>query len=202
MLSGLTHLPEGQLIEGVRLDRIKVRARDIELQPSRGPLEKLDGPDVPSWVWSAKPDRSVLDLSANKFSGRAVTRPNVYAMDGEVGFNITGLEFDAETVRAYFDLDAAPSDRPPVAPATPDTTRVPVVGRQRETEKWEAVALALIRLAADGRLDLNASDGFKRQSHLRQAILDDPDVARLDVKDETIKPFVRKVWYAVVELPA
>jgi hypothetical protein len=73
-------------------------------------------------------------------------------------------------------------------------------GKPRESAKWDAVIVALARLANDGKLDRAIEGAFKSQADLRRAILDDPTVAALDVKEETIRATIRKVWLSVVEV--
>jgi len=68
----------------------------------------------------------------------------------------------------------------------------------RASEKWDAVIVAIARLANEGRLDPNIDSSFRSQAEMRRAILDDADVAPLGVSEETIKVTVQKVFKALL----
>lgn len=71
-------------------------------------------------------------------------------------------------------------------------------GAPRASEKWDAVIVAIARLANEGRLDPNIDSSFRSQAEMRRAILDDADVAPLGVSEETIKVTVQKVFKALL----
>ena len=107
-----------------------------------------------------------------------------------------GVQFRADQIRGRFVRTSTDSyAAPPIVVSPPQKH---VGGAPRDSEKWNAVTVAIARLANEGRLDRSLPTRFTSQAAMRSAILDDADVAILGVADETIKPLVRKVWNALL----
>ncbi|MEJ7926363.1 hypothetical protein WG908_06270 [Sphingobium sp. AN641] len=143
---------------------------------------------VPKEFWQA-----TLRLAGSEFRNWP---GNCFRYRGAVGasgypnpIEVIGVEFDLTEARKFLGL-SGPKAEPSIAPDTLKSRG----GAPRESEKWDAVVVALVRMANDGRLDRSLDSRFKTRAALRQAILDDVAVARLDVKDETIKPLIAKIF--------
>jgi hypothetical protein len=113
------------------------------------------------------------------------------------GIDYSAVEFDQIALEVL--IRSTPSERAEQKRGATD--KKAAGGAPRKTELWDAVAIALARLAMDGALDRASGECVQTQAQLRRRILDDPDVAELGARDETLKPFVRKVWYAIIEPP-
>ena len=114
-----------------------------------------------------------------------------------------GVMFCAEDLERLTGL--IPSVRTPAAPRPASAEQANAVapaksrgGAPRESEKWDAVTLAIARLANEGRLDKALDERFKTQADMRRAILDDQDVAALGMSEDTLTPLVRKVFNALL----
>ena len=109
----------------------------------------------------------------------------------------SGLEAKVELFGVQFaELDIL-SMRPSAPPsARPSELNLPKGrgGAPRDSEKWDAVTLAIAQLANEGRLDRTLPQRFSSQSEMRRAILDSAALVGFDAKEETIKPLVAKVF--------
>jgi len=185
------------IIEAARLGKLRGRAdrADLSYQIYDGwQGERHDDWEIEEWVWTESEVRN-LDVSG---MGRYWTRlfgPDAFpAADGWLEINLSGLSFEEEGLVSYFGLQKQ-------AAAQPSRRAANRGGAPRESQKWDAVTLAIARLANAQKLDRNMECRFRNQAEMRQAILEDPDVAKFGaedaksgVKDETIKALVRKVF--------
>jgi hypothetical protein len=71
------------------------------------------------------------------------------------------------------------------------SSRKGIGGAKRKAEGWDALTMALVELALDGRLK-----GFKSQVELRAELL---HLINLGLSEDAIKPLVSQIWNKFVE---
>lgn len=199
-----TTLMQNNRFEGLRkrcaLGKLKARAEVLLVVPHTGREYRMDDETLPAWVfadhqgltsklvvWSGQYIR--LDQRGPGLSIRRLCDPEGRAI---VKIEVVGLHFCREQIAA---LVPKPVGTEAVVRAVASSSKG---GRPRDSDKWDAVTVAIARLANEGRLDPGMDASFRSQADLRRAILDDPDVAALDVSEDTLKPLAKKVFVALL----
>jgi hypothetical protein len=176
-----------------------VKGRADAVAGARWPAGEDGKIAIPNEFWEAIRTLSgsqYRDWQAGIFKFRRAAGANMYLNP----IDVIGVEFDMATVRKALGV----TDAPPLSGGTSDL-RLKLLasdagadrakgGAPRDSDKWDAVTLALVSLSNDGKMDRGLDTRFKSAAEMRRAVLDDPGVSAMDVKEETIKPLIAKVF--------
>ena len=173
-----------EIIDFAKHRLIFTRAKVFERSDS-GESEIKHNADVPPWVFGDGAISPDLNFSANKYAAR------FRHIDREILVKLTGISFDVEGMNEHFPVETSSLEGTRQSPATPGKNPG---GAPRNHEMWDAVTVAIARLANDGRLDPSMPHCFKTAAEFRRAVLDDPEVTLQNANEQTIKPLIRKVF--------